>query len=847
MKIESCYDENSFYEALTEINEFDKKNCILIDKKYKDVVLGQGNLPRVEILKIVQLFSQVDYTSKDNYEFHKGVSKYFLIEYDKLQDNQPEKYTYSTIVFISDIFYQPFKEALKSYIQRTITTDTREANLQNEWVRSFEYFIKNVDLSIEFFIDIIKELIEPKNFFSLQKAKQRAIFYWWLHVVWTHKPFMNHQKWLEFKEPLKILSDESFCRGDISTQMYIHFFAYQVLGNLFQTQNEWAWFNKSFNKPQSKAFKSLHVKPLREFNHKKKRIVFVKDRIVENAPYKVEYSLFSSLLKDKEFTDSYDLYVLSLWYVDKAPDQEKEIKKLENLGITVVAPAGLEFHKIDEYYNHLKKAELIKEWFLQNEIDIMVGCVNGYDIMNYLFTCRVAKKQIYWSHGDFEYDVEGIDKKITHIPKGYMQKNDFIYERFRVNSGNLEYKNLDYIDNEVSKIRDKFGKNKTILGSIGRLIKIDSFEYLSVVAKILKMYPNSIYLACGTGNKESIKQKLKELDILDKFYFEGWVDASLYAFVIDIYLNTFPEPSGESLAEFLSVRTKLRVVDWQGKDSISFEDTKKFIENYTKEALICMDMLYQNRTTIYDIESKYFWSREQKKYELIMKKQKLTIENKKDFLSFCIYLSLEDVNDEEILFLLNHFALSSKFKIYIFTHKKFLNSNLLLDKKIEILDIIQKDDYIDNIDFIINIPKIYAKQLFIFGIRPVIWLNKEEVESSMTQKDFIDNLFKEKDEIVKQEKICFAKMSEYNENSVYRFLTKSYKKFGVQETIIDKLLNMGELPKYQYKIEMLKIMEKNEIFKNAYKTRVYLEVFYKCSKIFKKRKNSAKIDYKVFE
>jgi len=554
MKIKCCGTQEEFYEALEELyslKEVDLKEvCKIVDIKYKELILGSGNLPKVEILKIAKLFSKVEYISEDNLEFYQSVSNYFLEEFKKLLDNQSEKQIYSVIVFISDIFSKEFYEALKLYIQRTMTSDTRDVDLSSEWVRSFEYFLLHVDLDIEFFISSIKELIEPNNFFSLPKNRQRAIFYWWLHVVWTKKAYMNHEKWKEFKEPLKILSDECLKRGEISTQMYIHFFAHHLLGNLFQTQDEWKWFNDSFNKPQSKAFKSLHVESLKEFKHKKKKIVFVKDRIVENAPYKVEVSLLDTLMRDENFVSNYEAYVLSLFYADKTPDEEKNIKRLESLGVKVVVPAGLEFHKEDEYYDHLKKAQIIREWFLQNEIDIMVGCVNGYDIMNYLFTSRVAKKQIYWSHGDFEYDVEGIDKRISH----FYRDNPFEYEKFDVsileefhNPQKPEYKE------EAQKIKKRWSKGTVILGSIGRLIKMDNDEYIYAVSEILKQNPDTIYLACGMGNEESIKEKLVKYNApLDRFFFEGFVNAHVYGYVIDIYLNTFPEPSGEALGEFYS-------------------------------------------------------------------------------------------------------------------------------------------------------------------------------------------------------------------------------------------------------------------------------------------------------
>lgn len=512
----------------------------------KETYFNKGNLPDIEVLKLFNLEFHNKEVLKD--EFWEQVATYFLNEISAIDDDKTEKYIYNSLVFISEFFSKGYENAVKNFVKRTLILDTRRADKQNQWVRSFEYFLLHVDPDLEIIVKAIKELLE--DFFAYSKEQQRSLFYWWLHVVWTHKEYMNHPLWKEFQNPLKNLSNEALIKHDIATQMYIHFFAYQILGNLYQTQDEWKEFNESFNKAESDAFKSINVKSCKkQTNNGKKKIVFVRDRIVENAPFKVEYSLLTALMKDENFTNNYETYVLSMGYIDKAHDQERELRKLRMLGLNVVSPAQF-IHAKDEYYNHLEKAIILHNWFVENEIDIMVGCVSGYDIMNFLFASRSAPKQIYWSHGDFQYDVEGIDKRISH----FYRENPYEYEKFDVQI-------LDRFHNpdakkhqeEAQEIRKRWSEDTIILGSIGRLIKMDNDEYISAIATILKENPNTIYLACGTGNEESIKQKLVKYDIpMDRFFFEGFVNAHVYGYIIDIYLNTFPEPSGEAVGEFLT-------------------------------------------------------------------------------------------------------------------------------------------------------------------------------------------------------------------------------------------------------------------------------------------------------
>jgi len=544
--LDNCKDTESFKECLDFVTC--KSPLDDFSKKLKELYLNIGELPDLETLKILKFFDENTQPIKD--DFWEQVAAYFVQEFKNISDDKSEKYIYNTLILLAQFFTQGYKLAIYHYVQRTILLDTRHADKQNKWVRSFEYFLLHINPPLKIVLEAIEESIQLENFFHLGKESQRSIFYWWLHVIWTHPSYMNHPLWKECQLSLKKLSDEVLKRGDIVTQMYIHFFAYHLLGNLYQTSKEWKDFNQEFNKSQCKAFESLHVKPCKtKVATNKKKIVFVKDRIVENAPFKVEYSLLTALMKDENFTNNYEAYVLSMGYIDKAHDQERELRKLRMLGLNVVSPAQF-IHAKDEYYNHLEKAIILHNWFVENEIDIMVGCVSGYDIMNFLFASRSAPKQIYWSHGDFEYDVKGIDKRISH----FYRDNPYKYEKFDVSILDEFHKpNEKKYEVEAQEIRKRWSEDTIILGSIGRLIKMDNDEYISAIATILKENPNTIYLACGTGNEESIKQKLVKYNIpMDRFFFEGFVNAHVYGYIIDIYLNTFPEPSGEAVGEFLT-------------------------------------------------------------------------------------------------------------------------------------------------------------------------------------------------------------------------------------------------------------------------------------------------------
>lgn len=550
--------------------------------KLKTLFFDQGELPPREILLLSLVFKEVLHVSLESSlkRYFETLVQAFWGEYEKLGDAQSEKYLYHALICVCELLTLGYETSIKRYIKRTMLLDTRGVNLENEWVRAFEYHLSMDTFEMALVMEAISELIEPSFFFALSKEHQRAIFFWWLHVIWTHPAYMNHPSWGTFEKALALLCQEALLRNELATQMYIHFFAYQILGNLAQTQEEWKRFNEAFNLPQSNYVKSLHVKALEAFTNPKKKIVFVKDRIVENSPFKVEYSLLSALMNDEVFTQNYEPYVLSMGYIDKAPDQKEAVKKLENLGIKVVSPAQ-SVHQGEQYYDHLTKAMLIREWFLEHHIDIIVGCVNGYDIMNFLFVTRCAPKQIYWSHGDFQYDVAGIDKRISHISES---KHMNIYDFKQVyipqdTKADLKLQNLN-IDT-IMNIREQFPKNKIILGSIGRLVKLDSDEYFRKIALIMEKRPETIYLACGSGNQVTIKEKIDLYHLNGRFFFPGFVDPRIYSFIIDVYLDTFPETSGEAIAEYSYLKKGFGVVYASEKD-------------YVNKALHYIDGLYCN-------------------------------------------------------------------------------------------------------------------------------------------------------------------------------------------------------------------------------------------------------------
>jgi predicted O-linked N-acetylglucosamine transferase (SPINDLY family) len=176
----------------------------------------------------------------------------------------------------------------------------------------------------------------------------------------------------------------------------------------------------------------------------------------------------------------------------------------------------------------------------------MIMGMNNNPISSFLLTSRTAKTQIYWSHGNSVYHVEGIDKRISHFRQN---SNIYKFKEFNILPILTQY-NTKIEKSKIKQIKAQYPEKSLIIGAIGRLIKFNNDKYLTIIAQILKENPNSIFLACGSGNNTKIKEKINTLGVSERFYFTGYINSHLYAQIIDLYLDPFPLGGGESLQEY---------------------------------------------------------------------------------------------------------------------------------------------------------------------------------------------------------------------------------------------------------------------------------------------------------
>lgn len=412
----------------------------------------------------------------------------------------------------------------------------------------------------------------------------RNICNWQLHILWNAKNLFNNREWLrlypvwreQFYAALEQVA-QALRDIDDSTDMppalaqwldlalYLQFFIYHICGNSFSKQEQWQEFNTEISQYATPIYREFAAKFLPHLpkpslsTNKRKIIGILRDRIVENSPFKVEYSLIKNLLASPEFTQHYEIKIYCMSLIEKSKNNPETIAKFAALGVETI-DIGLGFNKAGFYNSHLQKALALREIMLKDEVAMLISPNNGYGISDFLLASRCAGVQVFWTHGNFVYDISGIDARLTHICNNqkHITHSGFSFCGIPVQMDRSFYNpNIpqELIANTRACYVDSSAKQPVYLfGVIGRLVKIDSLAYLRSICAILEQNPHWRFLACGLGNEGEIKQKISQINpqLLPRFFFSGYVDSAVYGHILDFWADSFPMEQGESRIEYVA-------------------------------------------------------------------------------------------------------------------------------------------------------------------------------------------------------------------------------------------------------------------------------------------------------
>lgn len=515
--------------------------------------LKEGHLLENNYINLWFLFSQTPLAQDATLSSFIALLEQSYATYDV---TQKERFIFAHLLFVLKMANGEGVKCLSWFMGEHLWFDGKSYHLMDANAKALRSFCESFEIPVEWVIQGLAYSLEVERFLKASYATRMGIGTWILGFFWQIKGFENHPCWRDILYPvLKQLFVTCKERGMMEEVMNLHFLMSHIVTNRIQTQEEMKAFNIEIEEEASAFYakwaEEQKLSLPKTSLHVKKKIALVKDRIVENSPFKVEFSLLSALADDKDFKEKYELVVYSMATIEKSLDDEKCIESIRNLGFEVRCVAFESLNLANNFQSHLTRALAIRNDMQKNEIDTMIVANNNTPIASFLFSSRSCAKQVFWSHGNFEYDVAGIDKRISHGSPfdKVIKKQNYCYYIFQDICLENQLRPA-YSQMLIQKTRICYPENALIFGSIGRLIKMESESYVEILAEILNNTPNSIYLACGQGNFATLNQLVQKYHIQDKVFFLGQVDAHLFGYIIDIFLDTFPLSHGFSKNEF---------------------------------------------------------------------------------------------------------------------------------------------------------------------------------------------------------------------------------------------------------------------------------------------------------
>jgi len=413
---------------------------------------------------------------------------------------------------------------------------------------------------LEIFLTKLGDALFTKKFWQQNITQQKhAVFkiHYMIMINYTINKAVSRKKFaILFK-----LFEQAIASKNEELLFYLYTPLLSSWGSVADTQGEFLFFNDTVERPLESFIKKQLIP---KYNIKKNsrkikstspiKIAFLQDRLLDNHSVNdVFYSLLKAL---QEYPDKkYEFTVYNLNFMDNGGSHPEQIEKVKQLGFKYV---DLHQEYANDYYYlfypSVKKALQVRQRVINDEIDVLIG-LNTRPEYNFLFTSRTAPLQVYWSHGNYHYDIEGIDYKIKHSSSyvGTREISGFLYHEIG-DPLDIEEFLSPTIDNSLRQsVINQLPKHNLILGTIGRMNKLNSLTYLQTICSCMEKHPQAIYLACGSGDTEAVEKNITELgyaQLLHRFVFPGHVDQHLYGSIIDIWPNTFPFPQGLSALEY---------------------------------------------------------------------------------------------------------------------------------------------------------------------------------------------------------------------------------------------------------------------------------------------------------
>lgn len=247
--------------------------------------------------------------------------------------------------------------------------------------------------------------------------------------------------------------------------------------------------------------------------------------------------------------------------------------------------AGIEVSVLEFPENVFKPTQKV-EWIRKKNIELGVTTAVWLSTpcwVTYVFGYQVAARQVFWS---LKFHSVYLGNSVTHIgmtkdSTGSVNINGNPWYAYQPPLA-VDCRQVSSL--EVQKIKDLL-PDGFLFGTLAREEKFNSIEFVTSVIKILEDCPKSYFVYTGKINSPYLQTRLKEVGLIDRLVYVGWVDTNLYAKTLDVFLETFPFGCGVTGMQALSHGTRL--ISMWSEDTLprfyfdNLEKAQKFSPNWT--------------------------------------------------------------------------------------------------------------------------------------------------------------------------------------------------------------------------------------------------------------------------
>jgi glycosyltransferase involved in cell wall biosynthesis len=108
------------------------------------------------------------------------------------------------------------------------------------------------------------------------------------------------------------------------------------------------------------------------------------------------------------------------------------------------------------------------------------------------------------------------------------------------------------LSGEARRLREQLGTHRLVIGTLGREEKMADRRFVELVARLLRDHPDVLYVWSGRSRPSAVVDVFERHGVLDRQRFLGWVNTRMVSQAIDVYLDTFPAPSGFTAREAMA-------------------------------------------------------------------------------------------------------------------------------------------------------------------------------------------------------------------------------------------------------------------------------------------------------